>query len=60
LADPGDTGGPNYVGQAAWGINHACISTAPLCNDASLKDDLVYVAEDFIEGGLGVSIMTAP
>lgn len=46
----GDSGGPVFVSNSSYGTT-ACISFA---------GDLVYVAVDFIEGGLGVTILTTP
>lgn len=59
LSSPGDSGGPVYTANGALGIIHACISTDPQCDDSTLKDDMVYVASNYVESGLGVLILTS-
>ena len=60
LSSPGDSGGPVYTASSALGIAHSCLSDDVQCDDPNLDDDLTYVAFDYIESGLGVSILTAP
>jgi hypothetical protein len=60
LASPGDSGGPVFTGGTALGIMHACISLDPECDDPNRVDDLVYVAIDYVESGLGVTVLTTP
>ena len=60
LASPGDSGGPVFTGSTALGIMHACMSVDLECNNPALADDLLYVAIDYVETGLGVTVLTVP
>lgn len=53
LSSPGDSGGPWWINNTALGVHSGeiCFIT---CNDA------LYVASNYVEGGLGVTILTAP
>jgi hypothetical protein len=53
LTSTGDSGGPWYSGNTAFGITsgETCLIG---CNDA------IYVATNYIESGLGVTILTGP
>lgn len=59
LASPGDSGGPVYAGNSAWGIMHACLSFDPECDNPSLNDELLYIAENYVETGNGLTILTS-
>jgi hypothetical protein len=52
LSSPGDSGGPWWINNAALGImsGHVCFVT---CNDA------LYSASNYVESGLGVTILTS-
>lgn len=52
LASEGDSGGPWWINNTALGIHsgHVCFVT---CNDA------LYSASNYVEGGLGVTILTS-
>lgn len=52
LAAGGDSGGPVFVSSSAYGM----IS----CEGGTGSRDLIYVAVDYIESGLGVTILTSP
>jgi hypothetical protein len=54
LSGGGDSGGPWYASNTALGIHSGETCFLFSCNDA------VYVATNYIESQLGVTIMTAP
>ncbi len=58
----GDSGGPVFTGNDALGIIHACDTTSADsdCNDPNVPHKLIYIATNYVESGLGVSILTAP
>lgn len=60
LASPGDSGGPVFTGGTALGIMHSCLSDDDLCDNPALDDELAYIAIDFVESGLGVTVLTVP
>ncbi|HJP89055.1 MAG TPA: hypothetical protein VJ850_08480 [Candidatus Limnocylindrales bacterium] len=60
VASPGDSGGPVFTSGSALGMMEACVSFDPECNDPNLHDDLLYVAIDFVESGLGATVLTTP
>lgn len=51
LSSPGDSGGPWFLGETAYGINVAEVSSAPR--------DAVYMAINYVSS-LGVTVLTAP
>lgn len=53
MASPGDSGGPVFFGNGAYGITSGSVSGGPD------TDDLIYVAEDYIEIGLNVTVKTS-
>ncbi|MDQ6877349.1 MAG: S1 family peptidase [Candidatus Dormibacteraeota bacterium] len=55
LSNRGDSGGPVFLGNSAWGI----ISGEVLDFDNHCICDLIYAATDYVEGGLGVLIVTS-
>jgi hypothetical protein len=50
MADHGDSGGPVWIGSDAWGIVSGFKTTS--CGD------LIYMASNYLEGGLNVTIKT--
>lgn len=56
LADSGDSGGPWFINNDAYGTMKAKIT--PGTN--GIGTDAVYMAVDYVESGLGVSVMTSP
>jgi hypothetical protein len=58
LADPGDSGGPVFSDHKALGIIHACVSTDPQCDDPSLVDWMIYTAVNYVQNGVGVTVLT--
>jgi hypothetical protein len=48
-SEGGDSGAPWYSGHAAWGMH-----------DCGAGNDAIYMAEDYIEYGLNITVMTAP
>lgn len=52
LCKGGDSGGPVYLNNSAWGIIEGYNST-------STWADLVYTQTNYVEGGLGVTIVTS-
>lgn len=64
LVDNGDSGGPVYKtttsGTAtAYGLISGCLK-AFFESDCSGKNDLIYVATDYVESPLGALVMTSP
>ena len=53
LSSPGDSGGPVYVGNSAWGT----ISGEAFSFDYLCTCDLIYVAINYVESGLGVVVL---
>lgn len=53
LASRGDSGGPVFSSNSAYGIVHGSIGSNNI-------DDLVYTTINYVESGLSVSITTAP
>lgn len=49
IARPGDSGGPVFLGHVAYGIISGYVD-----------DDLMYMAIDYVERGLGIQILTTP
>lgn len=56
LTDSGDSGGPWFNSNTAYGTTKAKIT--PGTN--GVGTDAVYMAVDYLESGLGVSVMTSP
>lgn len=54
LASGGDSGGPVYYGSAAWGLISGCAYNFLDCFD------VLFIASNYVESGLGVAIMTSP
>ncbi|MFZ3383497.1 MAG: S1 family peptidase [Candidatus Methanoperedens sp.] len=54
LAGPGDSGGPWFANNDAYGTLKGGFTSGPNAGDA------VYMAVDYLESGLGVSVMTSP
>jgi hypothetical protein len=52
LCELGDSGGPVYHNNAAWGIIEGR-------NGTSTWSDLMYTQTNYVEGGLGVTILTS-
>jgi len=52
LSSEGDSGGPWWINNTALGIMSGCVQSIT-CNDA------IYVATNYVEGGLGVTILTS-
>ena len=64
LIDNGDSGGPVYKtlssgAVTAYGLISGCLK-AFFETDCSGKNDLIYVATDYVEDPLDVIIMTIP
>lgn len=57
LSDHGDSGGPVFIGNLALGIIHGCITQGLDCSQPLFNDKLVYTAINYVEGGLGVSVL---
>jgi len=55
LADSGDSGGPWFDGNTAYGTMRAKIT--PGTN--GVGTDAVYMAVNYVESGLGVTVMTS-
>jgi len=49
----GDSGGPVFKESSAYGII-SCV------NSGASGRDLIYVAVDYVESGLGVTVLTTP
>lgn len=60
MATPGDSGGPVFISGNAVGMIQACISPDPECDVPSETNPMVYIASNYIEQGLGVTIKTSP
>ena len=63
LVDNGDSGGPVYQTLTsgsvnAWGLISGCIR-AFFESDCSGKNDMIYVATDYVESPLGATVMTS-
>jgi hypothetical protein len=52
LCQGGDSGGPVYLSNSAWGIIEGL-------NGTTNWTDLMYTQTDYVEGGLGVTIVTS-
>lgn len=55
LASPGDSGGPWYIGEIALGTTSCASWVEPYG-----YIDAIYVASNYVEGGLNVTIKTTP
>jgi len=51
LSEPGDSGGPWFLSNTAYGTMSGQIEPG---------DDAIYMAVNYVESGLGVSVMTSP
>jgi len=52
LSSGGDSGGPWFLSNTAYGTHHGAPTADP--------NDAVYMAVNYVESGLGVSVMTSP
>ncbi|NJD51578.1 MAG: hypothetical protein FIB07_01790 [Candidatus Methanoperedens sp.] len=52
LSSEGDSGGPWFIGNTAYGTHKGAPTDDP--------NDAIYMAVDYLEAGLGVSVMTSP
>jgi hypothetical protein len=55
LASAGDSGGPWYIGEIALGTTSCASWVEPYG-----YIDMIYVASNYVEGGLNVTIKTTP
>ena len=53
MCSGGDSGGPVFIGNTAYG-------TITGCAGSNNHDDVMYIASNYIESGLGVTIRTSP
>lgn len=54
LVDPGDSGGPTFRSNSAYG------QISCMADSGSGYKDAIYIAVDYVESGLGVTVLTAP
>jgi hypothetical protein len=60
-ASPGDSGGPVFISGNAVGMIQACVhDPSNECDVPSDTNPMVYIASNYIESGLGLTIKTWP
>lgn len=52
MMEPGDSGGPVFKGNSAYGVAN--------CEYGTDENQALYVAVDYVESGLSVTVLTTP